>query len=92
MVQKGQLVFGREKEIQLILNFAKGEPIDLPAAEETKDTATSNENPREDETSNGVPPLIVVADPGQGKSSLMAKAVMEARKVGQNRLNINVGF
>ena len=58
MVQKGQLVFGREKEIDLILNYAK-----------------------EEKSEDGVAPLVVVADPGQGKSALMARSVMEARKV-----------
>ncbi|XP_072019125.1 telomerase protein component 1-like [Amphiura filiformis] len=69
MVQKGQLVFGREKEIEVIMKYA-------------------NEEASADE---GVPPLIVAADPGQGKSALMARSVMEAKKAGLNVFSHFVG-
>ena len=65
MEQKGKLVFGRDKEINKMMSFAKG----LPPQDSTDEVDKERHH------------MIVVADPGEGKSSLMARFVMEAKKV-----------
>ncbi|XP_071955372.1 telomerase protein component 1-like [Antedon mediterranea] len=62
MEQRGTMVFGRSKEIQKMLTFAKS----------SKDSE------------EGSSPMLVVADPGQGKSALMAKCVRESKQEGLN--------
>ncbi|XP_071801140.1 telomerase protein component 1-like isoform X2 [Asterias amurensis] len=66
MEQKGKLVFGRDKEIGKMMSFAKG----LPPQDSTDEVDKERHH------------MIVVADPGEGKSSLMARFVMEAKKAG----------
>lgn len=90
------MVFGRERAYKLILQYAKGEisqeglakswaeinpDVDDGAWNAEKD---KNENQKEgsSERKEGYRNIIaVIAEPGTGKSSLLAKCAIEASKV-----------
>ncbi|XP_033102323.1 telomerase protein component 1-like, partial [Anneissia japonica] len=83
--QRGCLVYGRDELVQMMLKFA----TDQKVAE--SGLIKSRSSPTEDKKVGGLgyksiktPPLVIMAEPGQGKSALMGKCAHEAKKAGLN--------
>ncbi|KAJ8026496.1 Telomerase protein component 1 [Holothuria leucospilota] len=94
--QKGAMVFGRDREYKLILQYAKGEipqeglveswaeinPDYDNEAGNTENDEKENQKEVSSEKRKGYRNIVaIVAEPGAGKSSLMAKCAIEASKV-----------
>lgn len=87
--QKGATVLGRDREYDLILNFGLGhisqsdfeESWGKINQEEKQDSRKPSKEDEESEMSNNRNTIAVIAEPGAGKSSLLAKCAMEASKV-----------
>ncbi|PIK52093.1 hypothetical protein BSL78_11045 [Apostichopus japonicus] len=87
--KKGATVLGRDREYDLILNFGLGHisQSDFEESwgeinqEEKQDSRKPSKEDEESEMSNNRNTIAVIAEPGAGKSSLLAKCAMEACKV-----------
>ncbi|XP_035668714.1 telomerase protein component 1-like isoform X2 [Branchiostoma floridae] len=81
MEQKGQLVLGREAEMEKLMQFATGDDVSSSAVPSDSGQAEQG----------SCPILMVLAQPGTGKSSLMAKFTMEVIQKSDNVLYHFVG-
>ncbi|CAH1246787.1 TEP1 [Branchiostoma lanceolatum] len=85
MEQKGQLVLGRDAEMEKLMQFATGD--DTSSSAVSSDTTTDSEQTEQ----GSCPILMVVARPGTGKSALMAKFTLEVIQKFDNVLYHFVG-
>ncbi|XP_019644611.1 PREDICTED: telomerase protein component 1-like [Branchiostoma belcheri] len=83
MQQKGQLVLGREAEMEALMQFATGDDNSSSAVPSATDSEQTGES--------SFPIMMVVAQPGTGKSALMAKFTMEVTQKCDNVLYHFVG-
>ncbi|XP_039627705.1 telomerase protein component 1-like isoform X2 [Polypterus senegalus] len=81
-VQKSRLVLGRDREVADVLKY-----LQLGVTEHQEDMSM-HESPEDPESnkpgrhsSTRIPPYLMVAPPGTGKSCLMAQCVFEAQKI-----------
>ncbi|XP_078578928.1 uncharacterized protein LOC144863538 isoform X2 [Branchiostoma floridae x Branchiostoma japonicum] len=81
MEQRGQLVLGREAEMEKLMQFATGDDVSSSAV--PSDSGQTEQG--------SCPILMVLAQPGTGKSSLMAKFTMEVIQKSDNVLYHFVG-
>ncbi|XP_050390408.2 telomerase protein component 1 isoform X1 [Patella vulgata] len=71
ITERAESMIGRENEVELLLNFCKGEPCNIKQTEISQPSSRKSENWNLDESDNKL--CVVEAKSGWGKTSLLAK-------------------